>query len=242
MLLFSVLVNAALDQTHVHTISRDGSSTITKSMDLTIFSGMLNEGAFENIDEICQTDQSIDCSVEPEDKKITITERFSSGSYYTFTADYGIPYITYEVVVRRVPADRFSSSLDRLLIAAEAVNVTGAGSVEPLDLRDEKNEENAYYLERFRANLTYTINMPAPVYEASAGNVSGTVTGNSAEFDLVDVLGESEYITVTSKEVNSGYLIIIAMVIIVAALALSFFRAKKPEKKKKKRFKKEKQQ
>jgi hypothetical protein len=234
LLLFSVLINAALDQSYTHTVSSDGSSTITKSMDLTIFSNILGDDAFERIDEICQANQTADCSVDKEERAITITERFSEGSYYTLTVDHGIPYVTYNLVVRRVSTDRFASSLDRLLVAAEAVEEAG-GATESLNLRDEANKESADYLERFKANITYTINMPAPVHEARAGTVNGSITGNSVQFDFIDVLRESDYMVVTSKEINYGYLSIIAMVIVLAALAVSFFRGKKPSKKSKKR-------
>lgn len=232
LLLFSVLVNAALDQSYVHTVSRDGSSTITKGMDPAIFSNILSERDFEKVSEVCQTGQGIECSVGAEE--LTITEGFSSGAYYTLTTDHGIPFITYELVVRKVPTDRFASSLDEILVAAEVAEAAG-GSVRPLDLRDrEVNEENAYYLEKFNVDMTYTINMPVPVREAYAGDVGGVVSGSSVEFDLVEVLKESDYITVTSRELNFGYLTVIAMAIVLAALALSFFRGKKPRKRKKK--------
>lgn len=234
LLLFSVLINAALDQSYVHTVSSDGSSTITKSMDLTIFSNILGEDTFERIDEICLANQTADCSVDKEKRTITMTESFSGGSYYTLTVDHGIPYVTYSLVVRRVPTDRFASSLDRLLVATEAVEEAGSAT-EPLNLRDEANREGADYLERFKANITYTINMPAPVHEAHAGAVNGSITGNSVQFDFIDVLRESDYMVVTSKEINYGYLSIMAMVIVLAALALSFFRGKKPSKKSRKR-------
>ena len=234
LLLFSALINAALDQSYVHTVSSDGSSTITKSMDLTIFSNILGEDAFGRIDEICQANQTAVCSVDKEEMTITITERFSEGNYYTLTVDHGIPYVTYSLVVRRVPTDRFASSLDKLLVAAEAVEEAG-GATGPLNLRDEANKEGADYLERFRANITYTVNMPAPVHEARTGAVNGSIAGNSVQFDFVDVLRESDYMVVTSREINYGYLSIIAMVIVLAALALSFFRGKKPSKKPRKR-------
>ncbi len=238
LLLFSVMVNATLDQTYVHMVSRDGSSIITKTMDLTIFSNVLGEQAFARVDEICRTDVSVNCSVDAESKTITMTESFSEGNYYTFTTDYGLPFITHKLVVRRIPTDRFSSSLDQLLIAAGVVDSSERGSARPLDLRDkEATSENAYYLGMFNANLTYTIEMPAPVSEASAGSVNGAITGNTAQFDLVDVFEESEYMTVTSNELNLGYLAAIAMAVVVIALALSFSGVRR-SKRGKKRFKK----
>lgn len=233
VLLFSALVNAALDQSYVHTVSRDGSSTIAKSTDLSVFSNLMDEGASGKIAEFCQTDGGIDCWVD--DKTVTISERFSRGPYYTFTADYGIPYITYSLEVKRVPRDRFATSLDNLLFAAGVAESPGEGLVSPIDLGDEEaNMESVHFMRRFGANVTYTVNMPARIHEAGAGEVDGMVSGSTVQFDLIEVMEESEPITVTSRELNFGYLTLIALVIVMAGLALSFFRAKKAKKKRKK--------
>jgi hypothetical protein len=233
LLLFSFVVNASLDQAYVHTVSRDGSSTMTRDTDLTIFADVLGEGAFQSVDGLCDTNASLRCSVDGE--TVTIKEKLKQGTYYSLTADYGLPFITYTLVVKKVPTDRFSSSLDNLLVVAGAVEEAGTSRVRPMDLRDKStNIPDAEYLKKFDANLTYSIEMPAGIYEATAGDVDALLSGNTAQFDLVEVLGESEYMTVKSRELNLGYLALIAMAITLAALAFSFFTHKRPRKRRRK--------
>lgn len=235
ILILCALSSASLEQTYSHSISRDGSSAMTKDTDLTIFADVLGPTAFDDVESLCRSDASLRCSVDGPNKTVTITERFTAGSYYSFEADYGIPFITYTLVVKKVPTDRFSSSLDDLLVEAGVIDESGDGSVMAMDLRDEEtNRENAYYFRRFNADLAYIIEMPSPVYEARAGNATAVISGNRATFDLVSVLEQSEYITVRSQELNLSYLIIIALAIVLAGLALSFFKANKPKKRKKK--------
>jgi hypothetical protein len=124
--------------------------------------------------------------------------------------------------------------LDELLDEAEVVESTG-GSADPLDLLDkEGNAESVYFLKRFEANITYSVNMPVAITEAGAGGVNATVLGDrTVRFDLVDIMEEGQPITVKSQEMNVANIILVVAVIVLGALAYSFFR-QKPKKKKKK--------
>ncbi len=229
ILLISTLANAAMDQAYTHTVSREGTSEITRSIDISIFTTELEASAIEKMKEICEEDPQITCSVEG--NTIAITEEFSPEGYYKFEAEYGLPEITYTLTQKKIPADRFSISLDKLLLEAGAIEESKPAP--PIDLTDrEKNVKTAELLERFKITITYTINMPTPIYEAYAGNISAPVSGSSVTFDIVEVMAESEPIVVRSRELNTGYLIIIAAVMIVGLLALLFFR-KRPGKRKK---------
>jgi len=235
ILVLCAISSASLEQTYIHSISRDGSSTMTKDTDLTIFADVLDPGAFQAVEDLCREDSRYRCSVDAPNKTIILTESFRSGTYYTFEAEYGLPFITYTLIVKKVPTDRFSSSLDDLLLEAGAIDESGDGSVSPMDLSDEEtNTENAYYFRRFNADLDYIIDMPAPVYEAVAGNATAEITGNRASFDLVSVLEESEYMRVRSRELNLSYLFIVALAMVLIGLAYSFVKANKPSKRGKK--------
>jgi hypothetical protein len=233
LLLLAAVVNAALDQSYIHTVSRNGSSVIVKTMELSVFSNELDNEAFGKVDGFCKTNKTIECSVDEDMKTITITERFSPAGYYSFKTDYGVPFTTHKLVLRRIPTDRFGQTLDKLLFAAGVINETG-DSVDSLDLKDrESNKESALFLRRFNANITYTLHMPSSPYKAAAGNVTGVISGNSVTFDLVEVIEESESIEVEGNELNISYLAIIAMVIVLAALTLSFMRTKKVKRRRK---------
>lgn len=219
VLLFSMVANAALEQSYVQTVARDGSSTIQKSMDVSLFSTQLPPDALQRMSDTCQILSSMQCSVE--NTTVTITERFPAQTgYYSFSTEYGIPFITHKLVVRRIPADIFASDLDRLLAASNAT-AAQSGSTPAIDLT-QNNSEIAYYLKLLKMNASYTVNMPAQV--DSGGTPRGEISGASVRFDLASVLEQGGTMTVTSRELNLGYLTILAMIVVLGALALSFFK------------------
>ncbi len=227
LLLLALSASAAFDQTYLQTLSRDGNSTIEKTMQVTIFSNQLDSQAMAKMDEFCKGQTALDCSLDVGNKTITITDSFSSGGYYEYTTDYGLPYVTHTLTITRIPTDRFSTLLDRILSAANVSGSGGGGSVSPIDLRDNAtNVQNAAYLRQFGANLTYTIIMPADISSAASGALNASVSGRTASFDLVGVLAESKPIVVRSQELNLGYITAIVGVLIIAALAVSFMGSK----------------
>jgi len=232
LILLSLVANAAVDQHYEQTLKRDGTSTIVKSMEINIFAADLDERALEKISDTCNTSQRIRCSVEGQ--TITIEDDFSPGNYYIFKTEHGLTAIEYTLTVNKIPTDRFSMLLEELLDEAEVVESTG-GSADPLDLLDkEGNAESVYFLKRFEANITYSVNMPVAITEAGAGGVNATVLGErTVRFDLVDIMEEGQPITVKSQEMNVANIILVVAVIVLGALAYSFFR-QKPKKKKKK--------
>lgn len=223
------LAAAALDQSYVHAVARDGSSTMEKSMELAVFSNQLTSEVLTEMGDMCQSDRDLDCDVDVENRKITIREKLAPGSYYSFSSDYGLPYITHTLVVNSIPSDKFAADLEKLLVGAKIVQ-PGDSGVEPIDLTDEgSNNESIYYLRLFKANITYTVIMPIPITEAYAGETKGEINGNATTFDLLDVMEESEQITVKGTELNLGYIIVIIGVVAIAALAFSFMAGPKAE-------------
>lgn len=226
VLLLTLAAGAALDQSYVQTVSRNGTSVIEKTMQITIFSNQLTADALAKMDAYCGSQKTIRCSVDAANKTVTMSDVFASGGYYEYSSDYGLPFITHTVTVTRIPTDRFSSILDSILRGSNVTSGSG-GSTTALDLRDSKaNRENAKVLRQLGVNITYTIIMPAQASSASSGNVSGRIDGQSASFDLVEVLDQSQPMVVKSEEANLGYMTVIAGVIVVAALALSFMGSK----------------
>jgi hypothetical protein len=229
-----MLAGAAIDQSYVQTVHRNGTSSIEKTMEVAIFSDQFASDGLERMDAYCSKGKGIDCSVDVEKKRVTITESFASGGYYAFSSDYGLPFITHTLVIDRIPSDRFATLFERLLIESNATpGLVSGGTVKPTDLGDEEaNSEVVAALRLIQANITYTVVMPVAVSEAGAGNASGSIDGSSASFDLVEVLDASKPITVKSRELNLGYLVAIAGVVVLVALALSFF-GMKPAKRRK---------
>jgi hypothetical protein len=234
LLALFALAFSSVDQTYVQDFSRDGSSIITKTSELSIFSAELTNASFARMKEVCDGGFRVECSVDVAKKTVTMAEAFSPGGYYTFGSEYGLPDITHTVVIEKIPNDKFATSLSRLLIAANVTDPSqGGGSVSPIDFEDQAtNREAAAILRIIRANLTYTINMPYDIDEASAGNLTGNVRGKSVSFDLIALLEQSEPVVIKNRELNLGYIVVIFGIIAIAALAFSFFWSKPMKKKK----------
>ena len=229
ILLAISLVWGAVDQSYVHDVSRDGSSEMEKTSELSLFSDQIDEEAYQRMKIVCDDQEfRVDCSVDAEAKTVTITEKLVPGGYYAYSADYGFPFITYSMVIDKIPNDRFASALSRILVEANVTDPAGAGgSVNPIDFEDEiNNREVARILKNIEANITYTVNFPVPVSEAKSGNASAKISGNSVTFDVVELLEVSEPVRIRSSEINLGYMVLIIGLIIVGALALSFFGSK----------------
>ncbi|NYZ74360.1 hypothetical protein H0O00_04415 [Candidatus Micrarchaeota archaeon] len=229
ILLAIPLAAAALDQSYVHVVARDGTSTMEKSMELAVFSNQLTSDALEKMAVLCKSDRDLDCDVDVANKKVAIREKLSPGAYYSFSSDYGLPDITHTLVINSIPSDRFAADLDDLLVGAGVTESSG-GSVDSIDLRDKTaNNKSVYYLKLLKVNITYTVTMPLDIAEARAGDVAGEISGNSATFDLVKVMEESEPITVRCTELNLGYMVGIAGIAVIAVLAFLFLSGRKPE-------------
>ncbi len=226
LLLISLSASAAFDQSYVQVLDRDGSSAIQKTMQVAIFSQMTAQ-ALSGMEQYCASLTAFNCSVDPVNKTVTINDSFSSGGYYEYTTDYGLPFVTHTLTIERIPTDRFSSLLDRLLAAGNVSGAGGGGATAAIDLRDNAtNVPNAAYLRQFGTNITYTVVMPADISSATAGNASASVSGRTATFDLVSVLSASKPIVVVSTELNLGYIVAIIGVLVIIGLAASFMGSK----------------
>lgn len=228
LLILSMVVNAAFDQTYVQQTNRNGGSSIEKTMDIAIFASQLSDEAFVKMDNYCKTTTEMVCSIDVNNKIVRITESFSSGAYYSFTGDYGLPDTTYTLVISKIPVDKFTQKFEKILVATGEGTPSG-DSGNAIDLRDKtKNAESATLLKTFLAKLTYVVEMPADIEMAYAGNVTATVDGSTATFDLVAILDDSEPMIIVSKETNYGYLVAIAGVIVLIALAYAFVASSRP--------------
>jgi len=230
LLLLSVLANAAIVQSYVHTVSADGSSTMAKTVDVTLFSQQISSPVLQKLDAYCKGSPAVPCRINATTKSVTIIEKLTPGGYYTNSVEYGIPLITYRVNVTSLPNDMFSTDLDRILKDSGAIPVSGSG-VGPLVLTDkETNGESIPTLRRLRANLTYSVTMPAGIAEAHAGKVKGKINGSTATFDLIDVMEEGAPIVVVTTELNSFLLVALIGVAVVLWMTYSFFFKQKRRK------------
>ncbi|VVC02867.1 Uncharacterised protein [Candidatus Bilamarchaeum dharawalense] len=238
LLILSMVVFSSFDQTYTQKMSRNGESTIEKTADMSIFAGQLSENAFKKMDEYCRGTLDVECKVDVEKKVVTITEKFSPNFYYRLTGDYGIPYTTYTLTIDRVPTDKFSETLEKILVAI-GEGTTTSQPIPPLDLLDKTNNQaNVETLRILGVSLDYVVEMPSQIDSAAAGKVPGIIEGNTVRFNMVDVLGESEPMIVTSREMNYGYLVAILGAVVLIALAYMFMVSSRPRASKKGTIKK----
>ncbi|MFH1785641.1 MAG: hypothetical protein ABH842_04390 [Candidatus Micrarchaeota archaeon] len=233
LMIFSI-VFASFDQSYTHDMNRNGAATIEKTMDISIFSGQLSKNAFTNMKQYCDNTMDIDCSVDVDKKTVTITEKFSSGIYYGFSADYGVPHTTYILEIERIPTNVFSQKLESILVAIGEANASN-DNPNPINLRDQETNQNLVTtLEVLKVNITYTVEMPSEIDSASIG----TAQGSTVTFDVVEAMKGSQPVVVVSKEINYGYLIAILGIIVLLVVAYLFMissKKRKPTETKKKR-------
>lgn len=225
LLLIVALANAVIDQSFVQTVSRDGGSSMEKTMELAMFSGTLGGAAIQKMAEYCDGAE-MDCSVDTKRQEITIWEKLAPGTYYTYSVDNGLPYITYTLTVTRLPNDLFAADLQDVLAGAGAAE-GGAAAVDALDFADTAtNSRSIPILKLLDANLTYAASMPGQVTYAMAGGVEGAASGSSASFDIVKVMEAGKPIVIRSQELNSPYVFGIGAMIAILILGYAFTTTK----------------
>jgi len=224
VVLLSLLFTGSVYQTYEQTVDIGGKSVITREEDAGLFLGLLGDDAAAKIGQACAKDGSLGCSYS--EGKLKLTERFSpSDGYYDFEASYGLPYVEYELNVRKIPADRFMERLNDILVAAGLTNITEQ-SGRPIDLASD-NAEMARLLGDSGLEISYVIVMPGEIAIASAGGVEAEKEYDAAAFALSEVLEQRGPITVRSRELNLGYILLILAVLIIVAFTASFFFGKK---------------
>jgi hypothetical protein len=216
LLLLAALASGTFDQTYIQTMANDGSSVMVKTQDLSVFS---NSVSFPALVQACAALTSVRCAVSGQ--TMNITENFTpNGNYYTYGSDGGFPLITDTLVITKVPNDVFGNDLAKVLAAA---NQTGSGGQNSaIDLTAD-NGAVVSALKQFDVNLTYIVNLQTTPSQASAGNVTGTISGDRVTFNLVDVMATGRPIVIKSQELNVGALVLIIGVVVLAVLAYAFF-------------------
>lgn len=216
LLLLAALASGTFDQTYVQTLDQYGNSVIVKTQDLSVFS---NSVSFPALAEACAAMSSVQCSITGQ--TMTITERFTpNGGYYTYMTDGGFPLITNTLVINKIPNDVFGDDLTRVLDAANVTSTGGQNSA--IDLTAD-NRDIVSALKQFKVKLTYIVDLQTAASEASAGNVTGTISGSMVTFNLVDAMATGQPIVIKSQELNVGAILLVLGVIVLAWLAYSFF-------------------
>ncbi|HLC68454.1 MAG TPA: hypothetical protein VJH24_01325 [Candidatus Bilamarchaeaceae archaeon] len=235
-----VLFTGCIRQEFHQTVDKDGSSTLAATYDFAQFielsseygaqygmPGGITQSAFAvQMQERCtaarQTNPSMECAVNGTTLQMTVPLE-ADNPYYDFEVEENLLFRTYRFTLHTVPLDRFDAgaSVDERLEPPE-----------PVDLTDKsKNAQQAQSLRLINGfAFTYAVEMPGSVVTATAGTYEAEIDGNTATFDMLEVLQDSAPLTVESQELNFFFLVAVVAVLLIVAVALAFLKHKKSSK------------
>ena len=223
LLLFSLAAFAANEQVFTQEVYQNGTSKISRQMDLSIFSARLGADGLSKMAQKCIGGFVPTCSVDVSKKSLYMEEFFSpDDSYYAFSSDGGFPYMTYSLTINSIPTQKFVQDTDRLLYESGALTDSAGSASSPLDL--SKNNSNFISIAKLlNTNLSYSVIMPGSIDLASAGSYRGSIYASTAGFDLLSVLQTRSPIIVRSKDFNSSLFVMIIGAIALVLLGYLFF-------------------
>ncbi|MFH1394018.1 MAG: hypothetical protein ABII71_01875 [Candidatus Micrarchaeota archaeon] len=224
----SLLFTGSVTQIYHQVVGESGNSVIGDELDVSFIVQLMPDNFLSSIATTCAFDKELGCSVDEENKWVYMSREFSSGgSYYSFSAEYGIPYVDYSLTVNKLPKDQFSKEMERIMVAS-GMDVVEGTSVAPLDFRDaDECRKMASSMELFGMEILYRVEMPGSIVSAQAGAAGAEVSGSTATFSLSEVLAEQAPLVVKSRQVNWLYIFVIGGAIVVAALAVTFLKPRK---------------
>ncbi|MBU0760720.1 MAG: hypothetical protein KJ858_03445, partial [Nanoarchaeota archaeon] len=126
ILILAFTVFAGTHESYTHIISYDGSSTLTKTVDVSQSPDIFDAETLEIIKDFCHDTLLLHCKVDQAAKTISVTEEIKSSSFYSFTSSEGMPDITYSVVIKKIPTGLFDSQFNRILVAANLTEMAYA--------------------------------------------------------------------------------------------------------------------
>ncbi|MBI2079936.1 hypothetical protein HYT84_04160 [Candidatus Micrarchaeota archaeon] len=240
-LLAIFLLFGCISQSYYQKIDRDGTSKVTLTSDFSKlpFYGSQIEKSEEDVNtlteqalsEMCENakklDKTITCNIK-DPKIIEMEKDFDvKDGYYVFEVNEGIPFNTYRAIIYKIPSDQFGRAVYPTAKGYLSYLSNTAFPQSPSAIDFRKKQENAITAAGLKDIIafeyTYTVEMPGEVINAYAGETIAKVKGNTAEFNVVEVLQKSEPLVVESREFNIVWSGLIIGIIIMLGLAFSFF-------------------
>lgn len=236
---FSLVITGSIDQKYVHKVYENGESRIDRNLDLSFFSSVLQKQSLQMMASECLKDDSLHCSLDVENMTIYTYHVFESNNlYYSIEIDNGLPYSTYTLTVLQVPNDQFTYDL-RDIMARAGLETNSQEIMEPIDLREGSTwGTKAYALEALGVSIGYSVEMPGEILSARSGELQGNVTGNTASFEVIDVIKKPAPMVFKSRAINWMYLLGIVFLVVILALVAGVASRRKNNTKTEKQTKK----
>lgn len=241
-----IFLSGCITQTFTQKMERDGTSVVESKTNLVQYPGYLKliNDEFKKkdvtgeiaalLDKVCQgiaeKDPLTKCNVE--DLSLVMKKEFTTkDGYYTFEAKEGIPYTIYTLKVNKIPVDKFSKELQaqQKIIAASPYGSDIPLKMSAIDLRKTGDTSIAAQgLEQVQGvSLIYAIEMPGEIVKAEAGAYFAGISGNTAEFDLLDMMKNSSPLVVESQEINVLWIVVIIGILALVVVGHLFFASQK---------------
>jgi len=193
--LMAMLISGCVSLDFRQKVERNGDSVFTESIDLsTLLSAGSQYGADEAVlsktcENITAKDSAINCSYDG--GVITISKKVAAqDGGYMFNRSSEFPYVVYTLEVRKVPqfveSDTFSSA--------------PAGATDT-DFKSPSAKLTAATMKTAGASISYKVEMPGELVSAENGDIVKNEDGIAyAEYDVLGLMSEGEYIVVKSRE------------------------------------------
>ena len=196
--LLGILSTGCISLDFTQNVARSGDSVLTESMDL---SALLAAGSqyasmggqlSEACDNITAADSTINCSYDSGVLTLSKPLKASDGQYI-FNRTSQFPDVIYTLEVRKIPQVADPGSLGS----------GSSGVATDSDFKSQDAKLTSSTLKAAGASMTYSIYMPGKIISAENGKISRGEDGiEYAEYDVLDLMGEGEYMVVRSKELD----------------------------------------
>lgn len=210
LVFISILLIGAVSKQYTHQQMGDGSAIVT----IHAKTAILGPIDYEKVAEVCKKNNK--CSIDKEN--FTISVELQKGKYYSFSSDYGIPFITHTLELKAIPQDVLTAETRAIL--QEAGEPVSDAKVDPLEL-GKKDVALSQFLKN-SGDILYVVVMPGEITSATLG----TKNGNVLSFTLSEAYATGTPIKITSTEPNISLMAVVLMVLILIAVALLFSKKK----------------
>jgi hypothetical protein len=208
-----LLLSGCITMEYEQKVERDGSSVIKQKIDLSALLAMGNETGPDPFENICinitKGETDISCTYEKGVVSVAKSYRAADG-VYTFTKSSEFPYITYTLEIRKLPQIGQSGG--------EGAGQMGGGDQLGSDFKSPDSRPAAASMKAIGAKITYTVYMPGEVISAE----NGKIVEGKAEYDVLDLMDDGEYIVVKSRELDVLMLVGSAVVLLAALAVMGF--------------------
>lgn len=212
---------------YTHSLDRDGNSIVTETVDMSalLSAGGQYSGASEGLSDACanitKSDPAVNCTYG--DGELTVSKALKlSENFYVFNKTSEFPYAVYHLEVRRVPP----------VVATDTIS--GTSSQAEYDFADPSAKLGASTMKAAGASFEYIIDMPGEIEKAENGEIIIDGSGRKrAKYDVLGLMQDGKYISVTSRELDMPLLLIIAAgaVLLIGGLAVAVVLMKAMKKK-----------